>query len=359
MVAKVLHVVERYLEVSAGFVHQHIANSRYDSLVVSRFTPTNTDAFPVTNLRSMPGWVTALPRPLADRALRAWVLKKATGAGVDIGHAHFGYALPYTRILKRRADIPVVLSLHGDDATAWAWANGWAFAPDPGLTAAVIVPSKWFVPFATKLGFAEERVHVIPSGVDTAFFTPLPMPTDGPPVVAFVGRLVEKKGVDVLMAAWPAVRAAVPDAQLHVLGEGPLATRLVGDGVTRIRPEATQRREQVRDLLRIATVVTTPSRTAANGDAESLLIVNLEAQASGRAVVTTRHGGIPEYVADGTSALVVPENDAPALADALISVLRDRALAERLGAAGPSLAAQWDARAMTARIDDLYDDLVR
>ena len=203
------------------------------------------------------------------------------------------------------------------------------------------------------------RARSATSGVDTAFFTPLPMPTDGPPVVAFVGRLVEKKGVDVLMAAWPAVRAAVPDAQLHVLGEGPLATRLVGDGVTRIRPEATQRREQVRDLLRIATVVTTPSRTAANGDAESLLIVNLEAQASGRAVVTTRHGGIPEYVADGTSALVVPENDAPALADALISVLRDRALAERLGAAGPSLAAQWDARAMTARIDDLYDDLVR
>ena len=219
MVARVLHVVERYLEVSAGFVHQHIANSRYDSLVVSRFTPTNTDAFPVTNLRSMPGWVTALPRPLADRALRAWVLKKATGAGVDIGHAHFGYALPYTRILKRRADIPVVLSLHGDDATAWAWANGWAFAPDPGLTAAVIVPSKWFVPFATKLGFAEERVHVIPSGVDTAFFTPLPMPTDGPPVVAFVGRLVEKKGVDVLMAAWPAVRAAVPDARLRLAGD--------------------------------------------------------------------------------------------------------------------------------------------
>jgi glycosyltransferase involved in cell wall biosynthesis len=75
-------------------------------------------------------------------------------------------------------------------------------------------------------------------------------------------------------------------------------------------------------------------------------------------VVTTRHGGIPEFVAPGETALLVPEGDADALAEALIRVLADRELASRLGAAGPALAARFDATAMAERVDDLYDALL-
>jgi colanic acid/amylovoran biosynthesis glycosyltransferase len=152
----------------------------------------------------------------------------------------------------------------------------------------------------------------------------------------------------------------VPEATLHVLGDGPLATLLpqAGAGVVHVRPDPSRRAHQVRDLLRDASVVTTPSRTAADGDAESLLLVNLEAQASGRPVVTTRHGGIPEYVDDGTSALLVPEGDADALAAALIRVLEDDALATRLGQHGRVVATRYDVAACTAAVDDLYDELV-
>ena len=87
-------------------------------------------------------------------------------------------------------------------------------------------------------------------------------------------------------------------------------------------------------------------------------MVNLEAQASGRPVVTTRHGGIPEYVRDGETALVVPEADPGALADALVRVVTDDALAARLGGAGPAWAARFDVAACAARHDDLYDDLL-
>ncbi|MDP1793572.1 MAG: glycosyltransferase, partial [Acidimicrobiales bacterium] len=107
-----------------------------------------------------------------------------------------------------------------------------------------------------------------------------------------------------------------------------------------------------------ATVVASPSQTAANGDAESLLLVNLEAQASGRAVVTTQHGGIPEFVAANASALLVPERDPAALADALARVLRDRELATRLGSGGPLVAGEFDIAAMAARVDDLYDEVL-
>ena len=113
-----------------------------------------------------------------------------------------------------------------------------------------------------------------------------------------------------------------------------------------------------RELVQRATVVVTPSRTAPDGDSESLLLVNLEAGASGRPVVSTQHGGIPEYVNDGDSGLLVPEGDAGALATAIIRVLRDSALATRLAAGGVEQARVWDVNACASRMDDLYDELL-
>ena len=354
--ATVLHVIERYLDLSSGFVHGQISRSRHRGVVISRLRPQNLDAFPQPGVARVPGAVDWLPAPVRDRAARAAVLRHARRVRADIAHAHFGYALPYARVLNRRAALPLVVSLHGHDATAWARANPWAYEPDPSFVAAVIVPSEWLARAATDLGFASDRIRVIPSGVDTAFFAPTPVLADN--VVGFVGRLVEKKGIDVLIEAWPSVRAAVPDARLRVLGAGPLAPRVRGDGVELIAPDATRRAEQVRDVIRAATVVATPSHTASDGDAESLLLVNLEAQASGRPVVTTRHGGIPEYVADDVSALLVDEGDPAALAAALVRVLTNRGLAERLAAGGPGVAALYDVRAMANRVDDLYDELL-
>ena len=118
-----------------------------------------------------------------------------------------------------------------------------------------------------------------------------------------------------------------------------------------------RRAEQLRDALRRAWAVVTPSRTAANGDAETLLLVNLEAQAAGRPVVTTRHGGIPEYVDEGRTALVVPENAEAPLADALVTVLTDEALARSMAAAGPAWAKQFDVAACVAKVDRLYGSL--
>ena len=86
--------------------------------------------------------------------------------------------------------------------------------------------------------------------------------------------------------------------------------------------------------------------------------MNLEAGASGRPVVSTQHGGIPEYVKDDHSGLLVPEGDAEALAAGIIRVLRDRALAERLAAGGVEQANTWDVNACAARMDDLYDELL-
>jgi glycosyltransferase involved in cell wall biosynthesis len=273
-----------------------------------------------------------------------------------IVHVHHGYRSHEVMGMVRRLQLPYVLSLHGHDITGAVEAHPDRYDAATRVVDAVIVPSAFLAGIAAAVGFPEDRVHVVPTGVDTTVFTPTPLP-DGTPVLLFVGRFVEKKGLDVLLAAWPAVRNQVPGARLRLLGFGPLEglARSGGEGVEVVlRPN----QEEVRTAIRQAHVVVSPSRTAVGDSVESLLIVNLEAQASGRPVVTTRHGGIPEFVLDGETSLVVPENDPRSLAAALSKVLTDRSLAERLAAAGPAWASRFDARRCAARVDDLYGSLM-
>ena len=344
-------------------MHALVARSAHPAVVVSRDRPVDRSAFAGPEVRSL-AWAGHVRPARAVRAARSLGLEVvARGRHAQVVHVHFGYAAHDVLGLVRRRRLPLVLSLHGDDVTALPRLRPGHYDHLTGVVDALVVPSRWLAVRTAELGFAPDRTHVVPSGVDLVRFSPTPLP-DGPPRVAFVGRLVEKKGIDVLLSAWPAVRAAVPGAELDVLGDGPLrsavgaAAAAPGSGVTTHRPDPARRHEQVQALLRGATVVATPSRTAADGDAESLLLVNLEAQASARPVVTTRHGGIPEFVDEGRSALVVPEGDARALAEGIASVLRDRALAARLGGAGPAVASRFTVERGAAAVDSIYDALL-
>jgi glycosyltransferase involved in cell wall biosynthesis len=355
----VLHYVEHWLELSSGFVHAHVSRSQHRAIVVSHNATENRAAFPHRPVIRLDRLHSRVP-PRRWPELRTTVLRSiATVTRARVVHVHFGYVAGDVVGLVDRTGLPLVLSLHGSDATSLPRRQPGHYDAVTGRVDGVIVPSRFLAEAATGLGFPADRVHVIPAGIDTGFFSPTPLPPA--PVVTFVGRLVEKKGLDTLLEAWPAVVDAVPAARLDVLGVGPLASLLPADDATvrHVLPREGRRAEQVRDLIRGARVVVSPSRTSSTGDAESLLLVNLEAQASGRPVVTTRHGGIPEFVADGESALVVPESDVDALAQALVATLTDDGLAERLGAAGPAVAARFDVVDSVRRVDALYDELDR
>lgn len=355
----ILHSLARWLPLSEQFVHSVVTTSRHPGMVVARKPLEHTDVFPhrpVHSLKWIPtsvGWATE--RRLVTASLRVLTALRPVG----LVHHHHGYGATLATGIARRRRIPLVVSLHGQDVVPHGQVFPADYAEVFDTAHAVVVPSQFLVGPALSIGARADTVHVIPSGVDTAYFAPVPLP-EGPPEVAFVGRFVEKKGLDVLLAAWPSVRAAVPGATLRLVGYGPLeALARRGDsGVVVEAADPSRRRAQVRQTLARARVVVTPSRTAADGDAETLLIVNLEAQALGRPLVTTRHGGIPEYVDEGRTALVVPENDADALADALVTLLVDDDAARAMADAGPPWAARFDVTLCTARLDDLYDTLM-
>lgn len=345
----VLHFHHRWLPASEPFVHDLVQHLPSPGVVVSDARPENLDRFPFDPLISLRPRLDRVPERLRQRAATLWLARLCHRHRVGLIHAHHGYEVVRVAGAARRCAIPLVVSLHGHDAFGWVDSRPDAYRGILDTAAAVIVPSRFLIPRAEALGAPAARVHVIGSGIDTARFTPSPVPAA--PEVLFVGRFVEKKGLDVLAGAWPAVTAAVRGARLRILGYGPLealARRLDPDLV--IGPDP----QQVRDAIRRARVVVSPSRTASDDVAETLLMVNLEAQASGRPVVTTDHGGIPEYVRAGETALVVPEGDPDALGAAIIRVLADDALADSLGARGPSAVAPFDVRVVARRVTELY-----
>ena len=159
--------------------------------------------------------------------------------------------------------------------------------------------------------------------------SPSPLPLPERPVALFVGVLERYKAVDVLAEAWRLAAPRVPDVTLHVVGRGTLREvpeRLVRDLPAQTRWTESLSTSEVARALDEATVLVLPSRS------EGLGRVVVEAFCRGRGVVGSRVGGIPDIVEDGRTGILVPPEDAQALADALVRVLSDRALAERLGA---------------------------
>jgi phosphatidylinositol alpha-1,6-mannosyltransferase len=162
----------------------------------------------------------------------------------------------------------------------------------------------------------------------------------GRPVVVCVSRLVPRKGQDALIRALPEVRRRVPGAALLVVGGGPYRSKLA-----RLARDAGVARDVVftgtvpwADLpghFAAGDVYAMPCRTRNGGlDVEGLGIVYLEASATGLPVLAGDSGGAPDAVRDGETGYVVDGRDPARIADRLVELLGDPALARRMGAAG-------------------------
>ena len=353
----VLHVISEWLPASEGFVYDLVTNLRRPGAVVAVLPLLNSERFAYGDVRSLsqlaryvrPG---RLQLPAMESVLELIALRRRSA----IIHVHHGYALERVVKLARRRRLPVVLSVHGHDVTGYLEQRPDAYRGYGDVLSAVVVPSTFLVEYAVRAGIDREIIRVLPSGIDLTSFAPSPIPP-GPPTALFVGRFVPKKGLDVLARAWPAVQAALPDARLVLCGFGEqeaLARSIRGNVTVLISPDRSVVSSQIRDCR----VVVSPSHVAADDAVESLLVVNVEAQASGRPVVTTRHGAIPEFVSEGRTALLVDEGDADALAEAMVLLLEDDALAGCMGRRGPEAVAHLDVRETAAKMDALYDELL-
>ncbi len=193
--------------------------------------------------------------------------------------------------------------------------------------------------------------RLVPHGVNLARFAPSPAPVSTPVEVLAVGRLVAKKGFDVLLRAAACARE---NWRVRVVGEGPdgpalqaLAAEL---GVAaRVSWHGGCSHADLPARYAAAHIVAVPSVVDASGDRDGVPNVLLEALASARPVVATRAGAIASALTGGDTGLLVAAGDAAALAAAIDGLVREPAAAATLAARGRRLVEQrYDVRTCAA-----------
>lgn len=277
-------------------------------------------------------------------------------------HAHFGSSVVPARHIAANLGIPLIVTYHGLDITVRPTSSAeverrrMAFA----VADRVIAISRYIAEMLYAAGCPPDKVVIQSIGIDTTLFTP----GDGPRAahrVLFVGRLVAKKGVIHLLRAMERVQSVRPETELVICGDGDLRASLETETRRRgvratflgVRPP-----DQVRDLMREATVVCGPSIADARGNNEGLGMVFIEAQACGTPVVVSTSGGAGEGVVDGETGLVFPPGDEAQLADRLLTLLADPELHRRMGrAARDHVVRNFDLALQTARLEAIYDEV--
>jgi glycosyltransferase involved in cell wall biosynthesis len=360
----VMHVARDWVRPSERFVTDLVGTTTATRAVVAcgRRLPGPADDLTVP-VRDVGGRVDLDAHRARDRRrIRAGLLVTATRTRADLVHAHFGYWARHAGRVAGVLGLPWVLSLHGHDLLVED-----PTAPEPDVlrrASLVVVPSTWLADAASRAGFPDDRITVLPSGVDLARLPfrerRLRTSADGVKVV-LAGRFVAKKGMLEAVDALAAARRQIPGLSAVFVGSGPLEADL------RAAIERAGLPAQIRDgtapgavtaAFADAHLLVVPSRTAPDGDGESLGLVAIEAQACGLPVIASRHGGLVEAVAADAGRLV-PEEDPRALAAALIDVIGRAEQWPAMGRAGRRhVAAEFELGARTAAMEAAYLELV-
>lgn len=221
----------------------------------------------------------------------------------------------------------------------------------------VIANSEWTKQKAIEDG-AKDGVVVYPSvGRSTVVQS-----AAHPNAVLSVGRLVPRKGFDVLIRAFDIVRRAIPSATLEIVGDGPERARLESLVEKLDLTDSAHLRGSVSDdelahQYASATLFVLPTRETPD-DAEGFGLVFLEAAAHGLAVVAGRGGGVGEAVADGKTGFLVDPTDPQVVVEAIVKLLSDEQLRHTMGNAGRERALRnFDASTQADRLARILERL--
>ena len=273
----------------------------------------------------------------------------------EVAHAHFWMSGLAAVTAGRACDVPVVQTYHALGSVKRRH-QGAADTSPPRRIAdermlgrsvdAVIVQAREEIDELVRLGVPRRRMELVPSGVNTDRFAAAgpAVPRDPRrPRILTVARLVERKGIEDLIRALP----AVPDAELIVVG-GPPEAGLGTDAYAR-RLESVARACRVDDRVRLAGAVPAHEMPAWYRSADVLAatpwyepfgLTALEAMACGVPVVASAVGGLADTVVDGITGDLVPPREPAVLARTLRRLLADDGRRAAYGAAAVDRAVQ-------------------
>jgi glycosyltransferase involved in cell wall biosynthesis len=373
----VAFVLKGYPRLSETFIAQEIAaleRRGLEILIVSLRRPSEARRHPVHDeirasvlylpeyllrepLRVLRAWLSVRKRPGYAKARSLWlkdlrrdptpnrmrrfgqalVLAAELPPGVSRLHAHFLHTpASVARYAAQLAGLPWSGSAHAKDVwTTPEWEKREKLADCEWLVTCTEVNREHLARLAPP-----GKVELVYHGLDLSRFAKgnLLREKSDPTVVLSVCRLVEKKGVDVLLEALAALPPQASWRFVHV-GGGPLKDSLrrkakalgIADRVLWRGPLA---QKELLAAYRNSDIFALASRVARDGDRDGLPNVLMEAQSQGLPCVATRVSAIGELLHDGVNGVLVPEGDAPALAGALAALIADPARRAALGEAG-------------------------
>ncbi len=292
------------------------------------------------------------------------LIRFARSERFDLLHVHWPFPHGLWGLVLGLLGTPMVLTFHGAELLL---ARRFSFV-SPVLKlvcrqASGIICNSSFTAKQVAL-LTDKPVTVVPFG---AAVTARPVHRDPmKPVkdILYVGRLIERKGVTYLLDAMPEVLTRLP-ARLHIVGEGPLRHSLEGQarglGIeSAVLFHGFVPNEELEDLYAAADLFVLPAIVDDRGDTEGLGVVLVEAMSFATPVVASDVGGISDVVQDGVSGNLTQERSANILAQAMVSVLSDPALAARLGAGGLARARDYfDWNRVTDLLESVYRSALR
>ena len=298
-------------------------------------------------------------RRAANALLNAAALREAVRFRPHATLSAHIVASPAAAVVRAALGAPAVQYFHANEITDKPRLAAFAAS----RADAVVAVSSYCSGLIAATGASPRCLRLIPPGVELPEHRPSPPPMR--PIVLTIARLRDRyKGHDVLIGAVARVRARVPDVQWVVIGEGPLRAELealarsagVADATRFLGAVSDERRDE---WLRRCDLLALPSRLPGDGRAgEGFGVVYLEAAAHEKPVVAGNVAGALDAVADGESGLLVDPTDEGAVAGAITTLLQDRELARRLGAAGAARARSYAWPLIAARVQALLLELL-
>ncbi|GAA1963163.1 glycosyltransferase [Nocardioides panacihumi] len=305
----------------------------------------------IENLRSRRSrWLQVLPFFVAESLA---VRRAVREFRPDVVHAH--WIIPQGLVLALVAPrVPRIVTTLGGDLYALRAGvlqrlKAWVVRGSRAVT----VMNEEMADIVRELGGRDVRVS--PMGADLSAFRDSAKVArgTGPALrLLFVGRMVEKKGLGVLLSA---LRGLDVPVSLTAVGDGPLRAEMERQaGGLDVRFVGQLGRADLARAYAEADIVVVPSVAAASGDKDGLPVAMLEAMGSGCAIVASDLPGLNEAVVDGVSGILVPSGDPDRLAACLRDLEADR---ERVGGLG-SAAAERAESFSVERVGDRYVDLL-
>jgi glycosyltransferase involved in cell wall biosynthesis len=283
--------------------------------------------------------------------------------GIEHLHAHFATsATTVARLAARMAGVPFSFTAHAKDIYHEA------VRPDDlrrklAEAAAVVTVSDFNLAYLRQTyGPVAAGVRRVYNGLDLDRF-PYREPRVRSSRVVAVGRLVEKKGFDVLVEAAALLAGRGVDFTAEIIGAGELEETLrrqidLLGLASRVRLLGPRPQAEMARAVAEAAAFAAPCVVGSDGNRDGLPTTLLEAMALGTPCVSTDVTGIPEIVRDGETGLVVPQNDAVALAAALERLLADPELRRGLAArARRRIEEDFDARRNSARLRQIVTEI--